>query len=97
MKIKHDEALRLEHLVRSVFNCDRAGMGGYIDADHFESNPFDAALIAIALLWNTNNNEEVGEFLFKWDNALRHNPQNDVDIKFYINDLKKIIEKNKRK
>lgn len=60
MRIKHDEALRLEYLVRAVFDCDRAGMGGYIDANHFASNLFDATLIAIALLWNTNNNEEVG-------------------------------------
>lgn len=93
MRIKHDEALRLEYLVRAVFDCDRAGMGGYIDANHFASNPFDAALIAIAPLWNNGNTEELEKFLSKWDEILRCNQENDVNIEAYINDLKEIINK----
>lgn len=50
MRITHSDAISLESVVRRVFACDRAGMGGYIDADHFESAPFDAALIALAPL-----------------------------------------------
>ena len=37
-------------------------MGGYIDADHYESNPFDAALIALAPLWKRGYVHEVEEF-----------------------------------
>ena len=51
MRISHNDAIVLESIVRKVHLCDRAGMGGYIDADHFETNPFDAALIAIAPIW----------------------------------------------
>ena len=51
MRIDHSSAITLEWIVRKVHTCDRAGMGGYIDADHFESEPFDAALIALAPLW----------------------------------------------
>lgn len=51
MRISHGDAITLEMIVRHVHDCDRAGMGGYIDADHYESDPFDAALIAIAPLW----------------------------------------------
>ena len=95
MRIQHSQAVQLERIVRTVFNCDRAGMGGYIDADYFESKPFDAALIAIAPLWNDDNAKEVGEFLFKWDEILRCNQENDIDIVLYINDLKRIISEIK--
>ena len=36
MKIRHGNAIVLKSVVKSVFSCDRACMGGYIDADHFE-------------------------------------------------------------
>ncbi len=32
MRINHGDAITLETIVRSVFNCDRAGMGGYIES-----------------------------------------------------------------
>lgn len=43
MRIDHGDAVSLEGIVRRVFACQRGEMGGYIDADHFESQPFDAA------------------------------------------------------
>lgn len=55
MRISHNDAILLENIVRNVFNCDRGSMGGFIDADHFESEPFDAALIAISPLWQKND------------------------------------------
>lgn len=42
MKISHNDAIILEAIVRKVHDCDRASMGGYIDTDHYESDPFDA-------------------------------------------------------
>mgnify|MGYP006981375913 CR=1 FL=1 len=62
MRISHGDAITLEMIVRHVHDCDRAGMGGYIDADHYESDPFDAALIAIAPLWKRGYAREVEEF-----------------------------------
>ena len=62
MRISHGDAIALEIIVRHVHDCDRAGMGGYIDADHYESNPFDAALIALAPLWKRGYVHEVEEF-----------------------------------
>jgi len=56
MRIDHSSAITLESIVRRVHLCDRAGMGGYIDADHFEPSPFDAALIALAPLWKNLSN-----------------------------------------
>lgn len=36
MRIKHEDAVVLEAIVRRTFNCERGGMGGFVDADHFE-------------------------------------------------------------
>ena len=91
MRINHGDAITLETIVRSVFNCDRAGMGGYIDADHFESEPFDAALIALAPLWQKADGHEIEDFLFKWKHILRTDNNETDDISAYIEELDNIV------
>ena len=95
MRIKHEDASVLEAIVRRVFNCERGGMGGLIDADHFEREPFDAAIIAIAPLWQRANPKEIEEFWFKWESVLRDENTKDVDIKTYIDELRNLIDKLK--
>ena len=46
-KIQHNNAIELERLVRKLFKCDRAGVSGLADADHFESYPLDAAVMIV--------------------------------------------------
>lgn len=68
MRISHSDAITLEGIVRDVFLCNRGEMGGYIDADHFESQPFDAALIALAPLWQKagfHSRKSLGFFYFR--------------------------------
>lgn len=91
MKINHTDAIKLERIVRRVFSCDRGEMGGYIDADHFESEPFDAALIALAPLWKKANAHELEDFLCKWDNQLRSESNEAVDIDMYTDELDSMI------
>lgn len=93
MRISHNEAIVLEGVVRSVHSCDRAGMGGYIDADNFESNPFDAALIALAPYWKRFDSHELEEFLYKWDCALRSDNKESVDIDAYVQELEALVTK----
>ena len=94
MKISHNDAIILEAIVRKVHNCDRAGMGGYIDADHYESDPFDAALIAIAPLWKRGYAREVETFLFKWDEFFRgDNDGQQLNVDTYIDELDDLIDK----
>lgn len=93
MRIKHGDAVVLEAIVRGVFNCERGGMGGLIDADHFEREPFDAAIIAIAPLWQKSNSKEIEEFLFKWELILRDKNTEDENIKTYIGELQNLIDK----
>jgi hypothetical protein len=94
MRIDHGDAIVLEGIVRNVFSCERAGMGGYIDADHFESEPYDAALIALAPLWKRTDFHEIEDFLFKWEQVLRNNEGNEnIDINLYIKELDNLTGK----
>ena len=91
MRITHNDAISLESVVRNVFSCDRAGMGGYIDADHFESAPSDAALIALAPLWQKGDLHEIEDFLFKWEHILRNDEDENADIRSYIRELDDLV------
>ena len=91
MRITNNDAISLESVVRNVFSCDRAGMGGYIDADHFESAPFDAALIALAPLWQKGDLHEIEDFLFKWEHILRNDEDENADIRSYIRELDDLV------
>lgn len=94
MRIPHSKANAIERIVRKVHNCDRASMGGYIDADHYESDPFDAALIAIAPLWKRGYAREVEAFLFKWDEFFRgDNDCQQLSVDTYIDELGDLIDK----
>ena len=66
-------------------------MGGYIDADHFESAPFDAALIALAPLWQKGDLHEIEDFLFKWEHILRNDEDENADIRSYIRELDDLV------
>lgn len=91
MRISHSDAISLEATVRRVFSCDRAGMGGYIDANHFESQPFDAALIALAPLWQKGGVHEIEDFLYKWELVLRDEAPGNFDASEYIDQLDGLI------
>lgn len=89
MRISHNDAIVLESIVRKVHLCDRAGMGGYIDADHFETNPFDAALIALSPIWKILPKETVEYFLYRWDCSLRK--EDDANINEFIEELNELV------
>ena len=91
MRIDHGSATTLESIVRRVHSCDRTGMGGYIDADHFESSPFDAALIALAPLWKKADFHEIEDFLYKWEHLLRDEADESVDVRSYIDELGSLV------
>lgn len=92
MRIERSDAIILEAVVRGVYGCDRGGMGGYIDADHFSSQPFDAALIALAPLWQRCDKETLESFLYGWECELRSDNNEDVDIAAFIHELRDLID-----
>lgn len=92
MRINHSDAIRLETIARSVYRCERGGMGGFIDADHFEGQPFDAALISLAPLWQNTGFEIIEDFLYKWEHLLRSNAAEEpVDVDAYIDELDNLV------
>ena len=48
--INHSDAIELEHQVRRLFKCDRCGVSGLADANNFESNPLDAAIMVVSYI-----------------------------------------------
>lgn len=75
------------------FSCPRSGMGGLINANHFMDEPFDAALIALAPLWQKANPNEVEHFMSKWEQSLRREHGTAVDVQTYIAELKDLISR----
>lgn len=91
MRISHNDAISLERIVRDVFSCDRGCMGGYIDADHFETEPFDAALIALSPLWEKADFHEIEDFLLKWEQVLRRENDTSIDMRSYVCELRDLV------
>lgn len=53
--------------------------------------PFDAALIALAPLWQKADFNEIEDFLFGWEVKLRSNDDQDIDIRAYIEELDSLV------
>ena len=66
-------------------------MSGYIDADHFESEPFDAALIALAPLRKNGDFHELEDFLFKWEHIFREGNEDNLDPKLFFEELDNLV------
>ena len=97
-RIKHSDALRLENLVCRIFECDRTGVSGLEDADHFESHPMDAAIMVIAYIHAKklqDSETQYDEFLSKYDTIFTYPDENNAqdEVQNYIDDLAKIVEK----
>lgn len=69
-RINHNDAIELEHQVRRLFKCDRAGVSGLADADNFESRPMDAAVMVVSYIHAKglqSSETQYDEFLCKYD------------------------------
>lgn len=96
--VTHNEAIELEYLVRKLYGCDRSGVSGLADADHFESRPMDAAIMVVSYIHAKGlqySETEYDEFLSKYDTIFRYPDENDAkhEVENYINELSKIVDK----
>lgn len=96
-RIQHSDAIELEHQVRRLFKCDRAGVSGLADADNFESRPMDAAVMVVSYIHAKglqSSETQYDEFLCKYDSIFTYPDENDVEheVKNYIGDSTAIIE-----
>lgn len=97
-RVTHNEAMELEHQVRRLYGCDRAGVSGLADADHFESRPIDAAIMVVSYIHAKElhySETEYEEFLSKYDTIFRYPDENDAknEVENYISELSEIIDK----
>lgn len=53
-KIEPFDALKLEHLVCNVFDCNYGGIAGLVTATHFENRPIDAAIFIVSYIYAKN-------------------------------------------
>ena len=97
-RVTHNEAIELEYQVRRLYGCDRSGVSGLADADHFESRPMDAAIIVVSYIHAKGlqySETEYDEFLSKYDTIFRYPDENDakIEVRNYINELSEIVNK----
>ena len=96
--INHNDAIVLEHMVRSLYGCDRGGVSGMVDADYFDDKPIQAAVLIIAYLYAkdlVDNPYEYDEFLHKYETIFDYPDENDAknEVQNYIEDLRFIIDR----
>lgn len=96
-RIKHNDAIALEHQVRRLFKCDRAGVSGLADADNFESRPMDAAVMVMSYIHAKglqSSETQYDEFLCKYDTIFSYPDENNAEqeVQDYIDELTGIIE-----
>ncbi len=96
--ITHNEAKELEDQVRRLYGCDRFGVSGLANVDHFESSPMDAAIMVISYIHAKGlhcSEIQYADFLSKYDTIFRYSNENDAkyEVKNYINELSEIVNK----
>lgn len=96
-RISHNEAIQLEHQVRRIYKCDRAGVSGMADADYFEGNPIQAAVLIIAYIHAHGMEKkptQYDEFLHKYEVIFEYPEDYNMneEVKNYIEELRSIVE-----
>lgn len=96
--ISHNDAIRLEFIVRGVYQCERSGVMGIANADHLESNPMDAAIVVFAPLYKEyiSDLSEIDNFMDKFSSIFNYPEDYEYDesvVKEYISGLEELISK----
>ena len=96
--INHNDAIELEHIVRRVYDCDRGGVSGMVDADYFDDKPIQAAVLVVAYLYAHNLIQDpyaFDEFLHKYETIFDYSEENDAknEVRKYIDELRVIVRR----
>lgn len=95
--INHDEAVKLEYLIRKVYKCDRFGVMGIADADHLEFHPLDAANVILAPLYlNKTEIAEIDSFVDEQSCIFNFSDDyvyNETAVRKYIEGLNSLVDK----
>ena len=92
MKVNHVDAIELEELMCQVFRCGRFGVGGFVDADILEDNPFEATILCVGKLYNGHHEEEISSFARKWRSIFEYPEESEeYTMVQYIKELEELI------
>lgn len=94
--INHFEAIRLEHIVCSVYDCDRGGIGGLANSDTFEKQPFLAAVLSLSPAYQKQTEiKEIEQFFDYYKTVFDYPDENltDEELKNYISKLSELVQR----
>lgn len=74
----HSYAISIEHVLRRVFDCERSGFAGLVDADVIENNCFAPIAAALGYMYATSDTKKkaaietfIREYIFYLDIGIR--------------------------
>lgn len=96
-RIKHSDAIELEHQICRLFKCDQLGVSGLANAYCFESRPMDAAIMVISYIYANglqSSETQYAEFFDKYNTIFTYPEENDAnnEVQNYIEELTRIVE-----
>lgn len=56
-------AVSMEHILRRIFNCDRGGFGGIVDADFIRKQPLPALYCGLSYLYPNSEPEKKAQIV----------------------------------
>lgn len=96
-RINHNDAIELEYQVRRLYKCDRGGVAGMAEADYFEENLIQTAVLVVFYIYA--NHLESGiyqfdEFFNKYKMIFEYSDENNAvsEVRNYIQNLSLIID-----
>lgn len=95
-KLDHQDAINLEYIVRSVFDCGRGGVMNIANADQLERKPMNAAIAIFAPLYFENRVlEDLSDFMDRYNCIFDYDDYefNQETIDKYIYELKALVKK----
>lgn len=94
----HNDAHTLESLVCRVYKCERFGIAGLANADRFESNPIEAAILIISYIYankicSTEAEAKYAELVRKYRIIFDYPEENNArgEVTNYIKELETIV------
>lgn len=54
----HSLAISMEWALRRIFNCERFGLGGFIDSDSIERNPMQSFRLGFAVIYPNSSRDK---------------------------------------
>ncbi|MGU9539336.1 hypothetical protein ACQX0N_10195 [Clostridium tepidum] len=96
----HSYAVEIEHILCNIFNCERFGFGGIVNADYIDRNPYSAIACGLSVYYLNVSQEQqkdidklLNEYCFYNNKSITEIGED--EIKKIISDFRKLLDKIK--